>query len=895
MGLDVGGRSVRALLVEPASGETAVARRPWRPLPSPGAGGLGSDIDLADLWTRLGAASREALARAGASPDDVLGVAATAGRHSVVVVDGRGRALYAGSGRDERAEAEGHELAAHHGAELHTRTGHWPTGRLAASRLRWLAAREPDALRNGARFLSLSDWLALRLCGELASEPTQAGGTLLFDLNTRDWAWDWIERLGLPAGLFPPVRAPGAPLGSLAPRAASALGLRAGMPVAAGAADAQSALIGLGALEPGDCALVAGATAPLQLVLAAPRTDRDARIQTGHHALPGRWVLESHAGPIGEALDWLGQLLFPEADEPTARLLVEAAASEPGAGGLLSTFGAQVMNAREPSLPIGALTLSHRVGGEDSRSRAHVTQAVIEGIAYALRANLEQICEVAQGVPRSLRVAGGLSQSARFTALLSDVADIEVEVGATPEASALGAAICGGVGAGAFPDLATGAARLGRAGRVHRPDPDRATRHRGGYLKWWDLREAREEADDLARNAVLQGLFARSRAATTRPVEAPRPRILVTADLDEAGVDALRKLGDVDYQSFRTTLQQLTAGSLVGALRGFHVFVTEADVVDAAALSELPNLRVVATCLEGGANVDLEACSELGIPVLHAPGRSAGAVADLTLAFLLMLARKLPRASGFLRRPASEAGDIGRLDQAFASLQGHELWRKTVGLVGLGAVGEGVARRLRPFGARVLVHDPTLDRERASRLGAEPVSLGELLERSDFVSLHGAAIEEWRGLIDARALRRMRRGTFLVNTARADLVDEAALTEALNVGHLAGAALDVFSVDPPGSDHPLLALDSVIATPRVAENTAEVAAHQGASVAADLARLLRGERPAHALNPEVLEAFDWSKPRPPLGDAAVAELRTRPRPALPVVQGFARRPGEPAA
>ncbi|MBW2419650.1 MAG: class II aldolase/adducin family protein [Deltaproteobacteria bacterium] len=891
MGLDVGGGSGRSLLVDIDTGAASSASRPWRFATAPGTAGLGADLDLDLIWSCLAEASREVLARANASASEVKGVAATSLRLGSVVLDREGAPLLAVPNRDARAAEPGLLMAMNHGDRIYSRMGRWPYPVFSAARLQWLAENDPTRMQRASHFLSISDWVTYKLCGAPVAEPSQAGESLLFDLTSREWAWDWIEELGLSRELFPAVQECGSQAGPLASGAAADLGLSPGTPVGVGGADTQCGLLGVAAVDPGDVAIIAGTTAPVQVVVPEPVIDPAQRLWSGHHVVPGRWILESNAGPVGELLEWLGRLLFPEAPEPVVRFLAEASLSTPGARGLLSTTGARVMNAKDMNLAMGALSLSHLTSDLDPAPRRHLLRAVVEGMACALRANLEQLRDAA-GLPLGgMRLGGGLSRSGSFSQILADVLDAPIEVDASHQASALGAAMCAGVAAGIYPDLPTASRSLVELDKRVTPVPENAALSQTVYESWSQLHAAQEQANTTAANLFMPWYLGRAAADTRSAAPRHRPRVLVTADFDADSLGVLESLGEVEYASFREQKRMLSGTALVEALGGFDVFVTEVDLVDAASLEALPDLRVVFACRGDAVNVDVAACTAHGIPLLHAPGRNADAVADLTLTYLLMLSRRFPEAGEFLRQPGIEAGDMGRMGQAFSTLQGRELWHKTVGLVGLGAVGRGVARRLGAFGARVLVSDPFVSEEQAALVGARSVGLDELLSQSDFVSLHASVTPETSGMIGAAQLARMKPSACLINTARAALTHEEELVAALSKGTIAAAALDTFSVEPPGSDHPLFELTNVIATPHIGGNTREVSDHQGRIVVAELERLLDGEPAAHVLNRQVLPDFDWATPRPRPSAEQLEALRTAPAPAVSDLQ---KKPESPA-
>jgi len=873
------------MAVDAEEGRRTVASCSWNVDPARGKANLGQgpDLDLERVWAVLGDVIREALAAAAASPEDVAGLAVSSYRFSTLVQAADGNVVLAASNRDARATAQWLRLGEARSAALHADSGLWPMAIHTSVRLLWLREEQPNDLLRTAVVYSLSDWVNWRLCGVQATDPSQAGCSGLFSLEERQWSRASLEALGLPADIFPSVRESGTPLGALAPAAARDLGLPAGLPISVGGGDTQCGLLGAGALAPGQAAWVAGTTAPLQLVTDSPVLDPDGVLWSGHHVVPGRSVLECNGGPVGDALGWISHLLFPEAPEPELRLFAEAEAYPMGASGLLSTLGADRINPHKPGMPVGQITLNHLVCSPE-QARPALARAVVEGVAYGVRADLERLESLAGTTVSELRMVGGLARSDVLAKVLASALGRPVVVPLSHEATALGAALCAGVGSGLFEDLAAAAQLVRYRATLEPVAAERETAERV-YAGWTELRHSGEEALDSARRWAIPWIFDAAAAGARPAAPRRRPRALVTASFAADALAALRLDAEVEYASFRDAGRLLSGDTLVEALQGFPIFVTEIDVVDVDSLVELPELRVVASCRGNAVNVDLEACTAFGIPVLNAPGRNADAVADLTLAFILALSRKLAGALAFLRDPAVSAGNLGKLGQAFVQFQGRELWGKTVGLVGLGAVGSAVARRLHGFGpARVLVADPYVTPERAALAGCEQVSLGRLLEQSDIVCLHAAVSDETRGMIGAAELASMKPGALLVNTARAALVDESALLAALEGDRLAGVALDTFAVEPPGADHPLVQHPKVLSTPHVGGNTFEVASHQGAIIVRALQQLLRGERPACVRNPEVLADFRMDGPRPAPAAALLERLRSQAGPAVTDLQ-----------
>jgi len=284
---------------------------------------------------------------------------------------------------------------------------------------------------------------------------------------------------------------------------------------------------------------------------------------------------------------------------------------------------------------------------------------------------------------------------------------------------------------------------------------------------------------------------------------------------------------------------------VAAAVPGHDVLLVHGAPVSAEVLDAAP-LRLVCCARGGPVNVDVAAASSRGIPVTSAPGRNAQAVAELTIAFALMLIRGVPAAARYL----TGGGQLAESTYEGSQFLGTEAASLTLGLVGLGHVGREVAARGRALGFRMLGYDPV--RPAVIPPGVALVSLDELLTRSRLISLHARATPGNRHLLGTDAFARMPRGAYLINTARESLVDEEALAGALASGGLAGAALDVVERRPGGARHPLLDLPNVIVTPHIGGATRETLRRGAEMAAAAVARLASGQVPEHLVNPGVL-------------------------------------------
>lgn len=286
----------------------------------------------------------------------------------------------------------------------------------------------------------------------------------------------------------------------------------------------------------------------------------------------------------------------------------------------------------------------------------------------------------------------------------------------------------------------------------------------------------------------------------------------------------------------------------------YHISAARDEVpaalqVTAELIRNCPKLKCVSTSGAGYDTVDVEACSAAGILVVNQAGGNAQSVAEHALAMMLGLARRFP-----------ESGDTLKHRSGFTreDLMGNEISGRTLGLVGLGHIGTRVAKLAAAFDMSVLAFDPYLEDETIVARGAKPVVLDELLSSSDIVSLHCPRTQETVSMFNAERFQQMKRGAWFVTTARGGIHNEADLYDAMMAGHIGGAGLDVWSVEPPPPDHPLLALHNVIPTYHTAGVTHEGRRNVAAMAAQQILQICRGEVPARMVNPDIYPRFSVS-------------------------------------
>ncbi len=325
--------------------------------------------------------------------------------------------------------------------------------------------------------------------------------------------------------------------------------------------------------------------------------------------------------------------------------------------------------------------------------------------------------------------------------------------------------------------------------------------------------------------------------------------ILIATDLTEEATDLLDAAEDVQVTTIAPTVSAIRKH-----IADTHALIVRDDVpIDADLLDAAPGIKLIARPTAGLSGVDVDAATSRGVIVMNTPGTTAVAAGELTLALMLVLSRRIVQAHNGMK---DGFWLMDRRRQAGTQLDG-----KTLGLIGLGRVGQAVAQRAFAFGMTVLAYDPYMREDAIGNERLFLVGLRELLERSDFVSLHAPATAESADLLNAERIAQMKPGARIINTGDPATIDEAALAEAIKSGHLGGAGIDVFAEEPPYHS-PLVGLDNVIHTPHIGDNTVEASQDLSIQIVQQVLDALRGTDYRNAVNMPFVPGVDFETVQP---------------------------------
>ena len=342
---------------------------------------------------------------------------------------------------------------------------------------------------------------------------------------------------------------------------------------------------------------------------------------------------------------------------------------------------------------------------------------------------------------------------------------------------------------------------------------------------------------------------------------------VVTMKLTDKQLDRLKQRCQVVLTGWGRTGELMAEEDLLRETRDADILLVGYEAVSARVIREATGLKLIGCARATPVNIDVAAATARGIPVLYTPGRNANTAAEFTLGLMLAESRHIARAYHALRSGqylgapmdrfagADTRGDVvWTLDgpSPYKKFRGVELCGRTLGLVGLGHIGARVARFARAFDMEVVAHDPYLAEEQAAALGVRLVGLDTLLGQADFISVHCKVSDETKGLLGRREFALMKPGAYVINTARAVIIDQEALVDALRERRIAGAALDVYWYEPLPANHPLLSMDNVTLTPHLGGATEDVPERHSRMIVDDVFAWLDQARPERVYNPSVL-------------------------------------------
>ena len=484
--IDAGTGSGRCVIFDSQGTQIALASREWSHPSLPEYPGS-FIFETERNWKLLSESIREALLKAKLKPEDICGVSATSMREGMVLYDREGREIWACPNVDSRARTEVSQLIKKGLAKkIYLRGGDW-LAITSPPRFLWIKKHQPEIYKKTAHMTMISDWILYRLSGNFVTDPSAGSSSDLFQLSKRTWSDDVIKWCQLPREIFPQVYEPGTVIGEVTDQAATQTGLKKGTPVVQGGADTQLGLIGIGAVDSFDSTAIGGTFWQQTIVTDKPVIDPRIRLRTLCHAVPGRWMTEGIGFLCGLTMRWFRDAFCEREKETAAQrgvdpyflLEKEAETVPPGSNGIIPIFS-DVMNAKR-WMHASPSFIQFDINRPQESGVKECFRAIEESAAYVAKGHMKILEEITRHKTREIVFCGGASKGFLWPQILADVLGVKVKIPIVRESTALGAAICAGVGVGLYSNLEAGK-QIVKWDRV--VEPDRATHEK--YMRLYD-------------------------------------------------------------------------------------------------------------------------------------------------------------------------------------------------------------------------------------------------------------------------------------------------------------------------------------------------------------------------------------------------------------------------
>ena len=490
--VDAGSTRIRCFVFD-EDGRVVVRRSaPWDYLDTGSTSPYARELDSEAVWRSTAGLIAGCMGSSRVEAGRVAAITVTSQRQGAVFLDREGRVLYAGPNIDLRAVFEGAAIDDEMGERVFETTGRLPSFLFAPAKLRWFMRNEPDVYDRIDRVATLADWLRWRLCGELVSEATLAAEAGLLDVGERRWCTPLLEDLGIqPSGGVPVERA-GTVVGGIRPEAAGLTGTPERVPVVVAPADTQCGLLGLGVGRAGQVGVVAGWSIPLLKLTSEPTFDSGRRTWTGCYIEDGLWSLESTCGDAGNAYGWLADTMWADESRPLDEMDRATREVPAGSEGVLALLGPPRMDMSRLGLRSGGFVFPVPMTF-GAIGREHMARAALESIAFAVRANLEQLEEVGGTPAASVALGGGMTGASTWVSMLPDVLGRPVFVASEPDVTGAGARLTAEAALDGVESV-VGYAESAAASRTIEPRSVESAEYEYHYMRWTEMARHLESA-----------------------------------------------------------------------------------------------------------------------------------------------------------------------------------------------------------------------------------------------------------------------------------------------------------------------------------------------------------------------------------------------------------------